>query len=93
MTKLFLGLSALAFVALAPMAAQANAVSDCALNSNTCLDGGNLIGKTVIFHGSTGGGGAISDTSEGSSSGSSTVTYTAAREPAGQGSNGAFVPN
>jgi len=94
MTKFSLGLAALAFAALAPMAAQANtAVTDCALNVNTCLDGTNLVGKTVTYHGSTSGGGAISDTSEGSGSGSSTVTYNSAREPAGQGANGAMVPN
>jgi len=63
MTKISLGLIALAFAALTPMAAQANsnsAVTDCALNVNTCVDGTNLVGKKVVTYGIQGGGSSIS---------------------------------
>ena len=63
MTKFSLGLAALAFAALAPMAAMANtnsAVTDCALNVNTCVDGTNLVGKKVVTYGIQGGGSSIS---------------------------------
>jgi len=62
MTKVSLGLIALAFAALTPMAAQANtnsAVTDCALNVNTCVEGANLVGKKVVTYGIQGGGSSI----------------------------------
>ena len=63
MTKISLGLAALAFAALTPMAAMANtnsAVTDCALNVNTCVDGTNLVGRKVVTFGIQGGGSSIS---------------------------------
>ena len=63
MTKIFLGLAALAFAALTPMAALANsnsAVTDCALNVNTCVDGTNLVGKKIVTFGIQGGSSSIS---------------------------------
>ena len=94
MTKIFLGLTALAFVALTPMAAQANtAVTDCALNVNTCVDGTNLVGKKIVTYGTNAGGASISDTNSAPSAGNKSVqTYEAARIPAGQGANAQMVP-
>ena len=60
MTKISIGLAALAFTFLAPMAAQANtAVTDCALNVNTCMDGTNIVGKQAKVYSLTDGGGSI----------------------------------
>lgn len=94
MTKIFFGLTALAFAALAPMAAQANtAVTDCALNVNTCVDGANLVGKKIVTYGTNGGGASISDTNDSPAAGSEKVqVFHAARIPAGEGSNGSMVP-
>ena len=94
MTKMTLGLAALALTLLAPIAAQANsAVTDCALNVNTCVDGTNLVGKKIVSYGVNAGGASISDTNDSATSGVKTIeTFQAARVPAGQGSNGSMMP-
>jgi hypothetical protein len=61
MTTIFLGLRALAFAALAPMAAQANtAVTDCALKVNRCVGGTILVDKKIVTYGVQGAGSSMS---------------------------------
>jgi hypothetical protein len=96
MTKFSLGLVALSFALLSPMAAQASgnsAVTNCALNVNTCVDGASVVGKTSYSYGINAGGASISDTNNSPADGNKqSQTVMSARVPAGQGSNGTMVP-
>lgn len=93
MTKFSLGLAALAFVLITPIAAQANGLGNCTLDVNSCVDGTNILGKKIVTYGVNAGGSSISDTNDSASAGNKQVeTFHAARVPAGEGSNGSMVP-
>jgi hypothetical protein len=68
MTKISLGLTALSFALLLPLAAQANvrngAVTECALDTTACIDGPNQVGKPSVSYGLQIGNGKSEDSSK-----------------------------